>query len=59
MLKSLKLGELGIDPLLLASVCRSEVVRNKVRNMFDIHKEKTKGLLVCRQLSCKAGTAFL
>ncbi len=40
MLKSLKLGELGIDkdPFVLPSDWRSEVLRSKVRNMLDIQK---------------------
>ena len=39
MLKSLKLGELGMDtdPLLLPSDCRSDVLRSKVRNIVDLH----------------------
>lgn len=47
MLKSLKLGELGIDrdPLLLPSVGRSEllVLRSKVRNILDIHRASKVG----------------
>ena len=40
MLKSLKLGELGIDidPLELPSGFRSEVLRSRVRNMPDMPK---------------------
>ena len=40
MLKSLKLGELGIerDPFVLPSDWRSEVLRSNVRSMVDMQR---------------------
>lgn len=53
MLKSLKLGELGIerDPLLLPSYCRSDVLRNKVRSIVVIPKQFASAV-ACACLNC-------